>query len=342
MTGLSTFVFDSDGLSAAITSAHDGDTILLAPGAYTELNLYNAHVTGNVTITSADPANPAVIAGLHLNLSSGLTFSNLEVTVAPDTGFAAYLLNSNHINLDQVNLHGAAVGNGNAALVRNSDTVSITNSNIHDVGTGINHQDSSHLTFSGNTIHAIQFDGIRGGGSSYVTVSGNSFTDFHPAATDHPDAIQFWTTNVTTLTHDITITNNTVVRGPGAAIQGIFIRDETSTGYQNITVTGNAVLGGHFNGISVLAGDNVNVSNNLVEAYIDQGSSLIISNTTHSTKANNVATHHDGTGNVGLVVSNDATIASGAVGDTSLLSSFQASHTTAGLSKSGRHPRPKD
>lgn len=131
---------------------------------------------------------------MNITSSQGLTFKSIEVTVNPATGFAVTLGGDNDVHFDHVNLHGAAAGDGNAIMVRNSSNVSVTGSEVHHLGTGINHLNSDHITFADNFVHDIQSDGIRGGGSSYVTVAGNRFTDFHPQPQDHPDAIQFWTT----------------------------------------------------------------------------------------------------------------------------------------------------
>jgi hypothetical protein len=318
-------VSDTTSLWAAIKGAHSGDTIQLTAGTYSELRLDSANIAGNVTITSADPTHPAVVAGLYITSSSGLTFSNLEVTVDPKTGFAVMLGSDKNMVFDHLNMHGAAVGDGSAIMVRNSTNVAVTNSDIHDLVTGINHLDSSQLNFSNNNLHNIQADGIRGGGSSNVTISGNHFTDFFPKTGDHPDAIQFWTTNTSTASHDLTITNNVFVRGAGQAIQGIFVGNENKIPFQNVTITGNAIIGGMYHGISLSYGDHVTVTNNLVEGYTDMTSWIMLNNTTNSTEHDNTSTSYTGTGNVGLLEGNDQKIAQGAIGDTTTLTNWLSS-----------------
>lgn len=322
-------VSDTNSLWAAIKGAHSGDTIELAAGNYSLLKLYGMN-PGGVTITSADPSHPAVIAGINISSSSGMTFSNLKVTTDPGTGFNLYLGSDQNIAFDHMDLQGLGVAQGsNAAMVRNSSNVSITNSDIHDLGTGINHLNSDHLNFSNNTIHNLESDGIRGGGSSYVTVSGNHFTDFFPTAADHPDAIQFWTTGTTTTTHDLTITNNVYVRGAGTQIQGIFVGNENQIPFENVTITGNAIIGGMYHGISLSYGDHVTVANNLVEGYSDMTSWIMLNNTTNSTEHDNQATTYAGTANLGLVTANDTTIAQGALGDLSTLNHWLSLPTVA-------------
>src|SRR5581483_10994756 len=89
--GTTTLVGDTDGLWAALKGAQSGDTIELAAGNYAALRLDSANIAGNVTVTSVDPTHPAVIAGMTLTSSSGMTFSNITFTVDPNTGFAVQL-----------------------------------------------------------------------------------------------------------------------------------------------------------------------------------------------------------------------------------------------------------
>ena len=61
MSDFTVTVTNTDGLKAAIWAAHSGDTILLAPGVYSELRMdsgVNFDGAG-ITIASADPLNPA-------------------------------------------------------------------------------------------------------------------------------------------------------------------------------------------------------------------------------------------------------------------------------------------
>ena len=73
-----TTVSSSAALYTALKAAKPGDTIALKGGDYGTLSLSNFNYAGTVTITSADPGRPAVIAGINLANSSGLTFSEIE------------------------------------------------------------------------------------------------------------------------------------------------------------------------------------------------------------------------------------------------------------------------
>jgi hypothetical protein len=107
--------------------------------------------------------------------------------------------------------------------------------------------------------------------------------------------------------------------------------NENHITYQNVTITGNAIVGGMYHGIMLDQTDNANLSNNFVEGYQDQNSWIMLNNSTHSTEANNIATTFQGVGNIGLVETNDVQIAQGPVGDTALVATFQVTHTTADL-----------
>ncbi|WP_309606587.1 right-handed parallel beta-helix repeat-containing protein, partial [Phenylobacterium sp.] len=196
----------SDGLWSAIKAALPGDTILLAPGTYSMFSMAGANPADTVTITSQDPGNPAVIAGITLTNSSNLTFTNIELTPKAEGAYAVTLGSDTNIHFDHLNIHASATVDGNAMLIRDSKNVSVTHSEIHNIGTGISYINSDTVLLSGNKLHNIQSDGMHGGGTSNITITGNTFTDFAPKAGDHPDAIQFWTSGTTASVHDIVVT----------------------------------------------------------------------------------------------------------------------------------------
>jgi Ca2+-binding RTX toxin-like protein len=265
-------------LEKALSSAVDGDIIALATGDYSGLVISNINIDGNVTITSADASNPAVLTDLSVKNSSGITFSNLDF-YEEDAGtyWNFTITNCSDVAIDNVTLHGPDnVGSGEESqilLIRNSSGVSVTNCEFYNLYTALNLLDCNGVTISNNSFHDIRMDGIRGGGNSDIVISSNYFTDFYPATGDHADCIQFWTSNTTTAASNITITDNLFVRGDGAAVQGIYMRDEVGgLSYQNVTISDNVILGALYNGIT--AGDVASgaVSDNIVAGYSDQKS----------------------------------------------------------------------
>jgi len=110
-------------------------------------------------------------------------------------------------------------------------------------------------------------------------ITNNVFTDFYPINTggagDHPDAIQLWSTNQDEPGRNITIADNLVYRGNGSPIQGVFIRDTfDNLPFEDVNVSGNVILGGLYNGVSVDGVIGGEVSNNLVIGFPDQRSFL--------------------------------------------------------------------
>lgn len=290
-----TTVSNAAQLVTALKVAQDGDVIRLAAGTYTGVSISNINISGGVTITSADPAHEAQIVGMGVSNSSGLTFQGLELVSTGDTKATPFTVVGSHdIHFDQLYVHGSLDHNPAndpaGILVRGSVNVSITNSTFEQLYWGVAHVDDSHLTVSGNTFHDIRMDGVRGGGSSYVTISGNSFSDFHPNPGDHGDAIQFWTTGTTASAHDIVITNNQIHRGSGEVMQGIFMRDELKTlPYQHVTISGNLISGGMYNGIYLTHGQDVTVTNNIVQGFSDMNSWVRVDNTVGATVTGNSA-----------------------------------------------------
>ena len=324
---LAVVVTNSAGLYAAIKAAHAGDQILLAPGSYAMLSLSNFNPTSGVTFGSLDPTNPAKVAGIYAVNSSNITFKNLDVSVDPRQGYAVTLGHDKNVTIDHLNIHGTGVGNGNGALVRDSTNVTISNSEIHDIGNGFSHLDSSNVVFSNNSFHDLQADAIHGGGTSNITISGNHFTNFFPKAGDHPDAIQFWTTNTTAPAHDITVADNIIVRGQGAVVQGIFIGSEWGFVYQNVTITGNTIIGAMYNGIALSTANNVLIDSNVVQGYQDMTSWIAFQKTTNAIVTNNIATAIKNLGaNLSLVYGTNDLVPAAVIGD---LSGLSLLHSTA-------------
>jgi len=294
-------------LQRVLRVAQDGDVIRLAAGHYPKLILAGIRKTGTVTITSADPANPAAIANLFIRDSAGLTLSGLELVaspgsdagadgkgdedgVAPQQGrpkppggsrFIFIVADSERITLDRLNVHGP-IGNLEAAsvlsplLVRASRQVTVSNSRFSFMRHGLEMLDLDGFKVIGNDFSDLRTDGIRGGNSSNIEIAYNVMTDFFPAAGDHPDGIQLWALPRTTTMDNISIHDNIVVRGRGASTQGIFIRNVKNTFlFRNLIIRDNQVMGGLGNGIAVCCADGALIEGNRVINYPDRKISWI-------------------------------------------------------------------
>lgn len=288
-------------LASALASAKNGDVISVASGTYSNIRVMNLNMAGNVTIVSADTDKPAVFTDLFVKNSSGLTFRNLEFA-SDGKMYGFQVVGSSNIVLDKLNVHGSLdndPGNdGSPMMIRESKNVTVTNSEFQQAWHGLSILDNDGMTITGNSFHDIRTDGVRGGGVSNLVISNNYFTDFYPkwaeeGATDgdHPDAIQLWTSGTTKSATNITITDNVVTRGKGDPVQGIFVRDQLDKyPFQNLTVTGNTVIGGIGNGIGIDGANNLNVANNNVIAIEGQRSHIRIERVTNASVVDNEAT----------------------------------------------------
>lgn len=292
---MSITVTNSQELVAALKSAGAGDTIELASGNYTPVMLKNVNFSSDVTITSKDPNAEAVMNGLVIHNSSGLVFTNLEWAVDPAKPQYAYgVFNSSNITLDQLNVHGSLnntpADDAAALIIRDSINVTLKNSEFHQLKNAVTHMDDDKLIITNNNFHDLLQDGIHGGGSSNVTISRNTFTDFFTGL-GHPDAIQFWTSFTTHSAQNITISDNVVMRGAGSAIQGIFITDQVGNlPYINVTITGNLLVGTNYNGIVVANADGLTITDNTVAGLPDKNSWIRVMDSSDVQLSENQAT----------------------------------------------------
>jgi Ca2+-binding RTX toxin-like protein len=303
-----TTVSNITALNSAIKAAKAGDTILLAPGTYTGVSAANLQFASGVTITSADAAKPATITSISISGSSGLVLSGLDFRVDYAAGDnPIQILNSQNVTLANSTVHGSLDGNPDndraAMLVKDSQGVTISDSVFQDLRIGIGHLNSDHLTIRGNRFTDIGMDGVRGGGSSWVTIDKNTFSDFHPMTGDHPDAIQFWTTGQTSATHDIVVTGNVLLRGDGTGLvpQGIFFNDEARVHYERVTIADNLVVGMTYNSIAVYGGVDVVIRDNAVVGYTDIKARIRLERVDGATVSGNDATY--------LIITNSTDVA---------------------------------
>ncbi len=278
-------------MNAALLHASAGDTIQLAAGVYDGVTVNNINTTG-VTITSADPNAPATLHGFYINNSSGLTFSNLVFSTEGSSDPYPFRVNSsNNIVFTNLSVHGSMDGNPqddqSGIYIGSSTNVTVKNSEFQELANGIIHSNSNNILIDSNYIHDIGTDGIHGGGTSNITISNNHISDFHTEDGQHPDAIQFWTVNTTTSAENITVTGNLIDRGDGDIQQGIFLGNEAGITYENVNIANNTIIGGLYNGISVGTADGVTVSGNVVEAFDDQPSWIVLREVTNATVSGN-------------------------------------------------------
>ncbi len=299
------------GVMSALSSAHAGDSILLAPGTYSGLSISNVNVAGgSVTIASQNSANPAVLTGLQVLTSSDLKFSGLDVIgSSTSVSYYANVSSSSNVSFSNMLFEGpspTALNDPGGLSLWHSSGISVTNSTFEQLG-GTNNSGAAmsivgdnHDTVTGDTFFNLGCDGIDvDGGTSYINISNNTFTDFFYGAGYHAQAIHVWDGNSTSSANDITISDNISTRGAGLPAQGIFIEDDNNgtTPFLNLTISGNTVVGSLGQGIALGGGSGdpdattgVLVTGNTVRGYTDISAQLSVANSVNATVTNNSVT----------------------------------------------------
>jgi parallel beta-helix repeat protein len=275
-----------------LKTAVAGETIQLAAGNYGAITISNINIAGNVTITSENAGNPAVLTGLSVSNSSDLTFTNLHMSIASSSSYYPVMVKgSSNIAFSGLIVTGSLTNTiSSGMLIQNSTDVSVADSNFHQMGNGIVESGNSGLNIVGNTFTGMAADGVDNAQSSNVNISNNTFTDFTPEAGAHPDAIQFWTTGTTKSSSNITISGNTISAGSGGAAQGIFLTDQVGNlPYQNVTISNNTITNELYNGIVVQHGNNIELANNTVNSGSVYSSWIELANATNVNLTGNSA-----------------------------------------------------
>lgn len=289
--------------------------VQLAPGNYGSLILKCATPTDrNITVVPEDPAKPPVIAGLEVTGCGGLTFKGLDFTVSSRTLRTVTVKSSRNIFIVGGRQYSAGLA-GTGVFFQFCASCGLSGAEVFGLGAGAVAASSDHITFAGNRFHDLTGDAMQTSATSFVTIDGNTGTDFYPPTGSHPDFYQNFTLGQTTQMTDFVITNNTYVRGKGLPTQGIFMGDEANVGVKNVTIRGNVILGAMYNGIATpFKADTVTITDNIVQAWVGMGSG-IYANGTNVTVSGNRSTSYSpaafATGNITLKVA--------AVGDVSIL-----------------------
>ena len=280
-------------LYEALAAATGGETIRLKPGVYDKISLtdkqnFDVQFASNVTITSADPDQPAEIKSLQVAHAANITFDNLlfDADYAGDQVFyGSFAVSSstditikNSVFEGEIATSGAeervgyATGKGlnTAANTR----LTIENNEFTDWHRALIVDSSHDVIVRGNEIHNISSDGMDFAHNTSLLIEDNYIHDFYIsyAAGDHADMIQFWTTGGSSPTTDVIIRGNILDIGDGEEAQAIFMRNEMvdlgyageEMFYQNILIEENVILNSHIHGITVGETDGLVIRNNSV------------------------------------------------------------------------------
>lgn len=306
-------------LTAALKKVQGGETIKLASGSYGVIKLDNINPSGNVTIVSADLGNPAKVDQILVSSSSNFTFKGLDVGLpvgSPEPGTKMNsVTGSSKISFDDVHFSGTktnpAESSASGLVVRDSADVSAANSTFDHVMAGVDFARTTGIIVKNNSFSQIRRDGMILSEVSDVLIDGNVITDLHPAGADHPDGIQFFTNGTKKASSNITISNNVIVQGAGAATQGIFLGDELGGAlpYTNVNIVNNLVyMSGLSHGIYVAGGRGVVVSSNSVLSRSDDATPtwIMLRDVSGAAVSNNVADKMVSSNSVAVTVSGNS------------------------------------
>ncbi|MEM7669415.1 MAG: right-handed parallel beta-helix repeat-containing protein [Pseudomonadota bacterium] len=273
---------DFDAAYDTLSTQPGGGTILLEPGSYGGFWRYpHGSVDGDqpVVIKSADPDDPARLSSISLRDMTNIRFENLHVEGNPNDLLDLSIKDSSNIQIvdstfrhDPTGVHKDAGTADSLAHIRDSEDIVFTNNVVDGYFHGLQVTDVKTAEIDGNEFMHIQGDGFRGGGLQDVSISGNYMHDFWGVDqyVTHSDLIQVWGSSSYLLTKNLTISDNILMSGDGAASQSIFIRNEefgkvgdSTAGYfENITVTNNLIYNGHQHGVRVTDTEGLTIDGN--------------------------------------------------------------------------------
>jgi hypothetical protein len=282
-------VDDPSGLTAAIAVLAPGDILELEPGDYGTLFL--VHLRGSraqpVVIRSRDPARPAMLSGLDMRDVHHVTLSGLVFDYVFAVGDAGNVRPFQVAGSEGVVIEGSLFDGdlaqgispiddgfptGSGLALRDSAEITLTGNVFRGFMRGLIVMDSTQVNILGNELVAMRMDAMNLAAVTHVRIEANWVHDFQrsPASDDHPDMIQFWTTNTQTPSVEIDIRHNILNAGHGLYTQSIFMRnEEVDSGrageemfYRDVQIVDNLIINAHLHGISVGQVDGLEISNN--------------------------------------------------------------------------------
>ena len=265
-------------LNSALTTAKAGDTISLAGGNYGDLYISKAF-SSDVTITSQSASAPAVFSSVNLNGASHIKLDTISVNYVPNSSTYSFSPAVKINNASDITFVHSTVTGGNAVngvaqtattldstgnvlglptgygvLVTGSNGVKVDGVEVSNFYKGIVLNASDNVTISHNDVHDTRTTGIVAGGGNNITIDSNHIHDINPwnwGAGDHADFLAMWTNaGQTSASNNITISNNLMEQGKGTAVLGMWMQGG-AVGYTNVSITGNAILNGNFQGITL-------------------------------------------------------------------------------------------
>ncbi len=300
-TGAQIRVDDPATLAAALMTARGGETVMLGGGDYGVLKLTpHSGVPGRyahpVTITSADPANPARFSGMGLLNAENVVFDGVVFDYSYGLGDQHFsrpfiIAQSRGITIRNAVFDGDLAqgmselddgfGMATGLAIREAQDITLENSEFFTFYRALDIGGSRNVVVRGNDIHSIRCDGMNLAQVEDVLIEGNHLHDFQVSAQsgDHRDMIQFWTAATKKPTQRVVIRNNVLNAGGGLYTQSIFMRNERvdtkeaglELYYRDIRIMQNVIINAHLHGITVGETIGLEIANNtLIRSRLSQ------------------------------------------------------------------------
>ena len=279
-------IADTAELAAFLASdAAAGAQVLLAPGRYEPIVLTGSRIPA--AIRSADPANPAVIAGVKVENFDGLVMEDLVFSYTYEPHHEIHIRPfhfrwGRDLVVRNVRIVGDVargrdalsdgLGFGIGLAVGRVAGVRIEGCHISVFHRGLVMGHSSDVHVIGNEIVGMRMDGMNFVQMTRIWIEHNLIHDFDRSddPRDHSDMIQFWSNGADAPSRDIFIRHNVLNAAEGRATQSIFMRnDQVDRGlagdemiYRNVTIEENVIINAHAHGITLGETVGVRIRNN--------------------------------------------------------------------------------
>lgn len=266
--------------AAVFAKAAAGDTVMLAPGAYGDLE-FSRRFSSPVTITCADPARPPSMRSFHFSGASNIVLSCAKVDFVPDVKTitwtpATEVVNSDHITIRNVKIIGGNAlsgveetatdtdrfGNvmgwptGYGLKVSGSNNVLIEEIELARFHKGLVIASSQQVTVRKSDLHDMRTTSIVGWDVSDLTIEGNDLHDAHPwrwnqtPVGDHADLLALWSDSRQTRPNErVRILNNQMRQTRGEAILGMWFEGKEVAPFTDFEIRGNTFIVNNLQGI---------------------------------------------------------------------------------------------
>lgn len=261
-------------LAAVLKMVVGGATIALAPGTYPHVRYAPATpLSGPVTITAADPANPPYFAqGIELVGAADLTLSGLKVGREDATvnyNPLVKISGGHDITLDAMHLSGLDKGTGYfgyGVQASGIDGLTIKSSKLDHLYRAATIGSTKRLLIADNDHEFLQGDAYQMVSITGARLLRNLFERFYTFGAGHVDAFQFMirANSADIASSDVAAQDNFVGNDPANGhVQFFFARSLDATKqFLRLTVERNETFGTNWYAVQFIGADDVALNDN--------------------------------------------------------------------------------